>query len=68
MTDAVDVRDYLLGLKDALKSKDVFVPIPFAASALGIEQTTVRAYVRSGQLQPFVLTSKWDETWRRRRT
>jgi hypothetical protein len=59
----IDVRDYLLGLGGALKSADVFIPIPFAASALGIEQTTIRAYVRSGQLKPFLLTSEWDEKW-----
>ena len=66
MTDSmagVDVRNYLLGLSAALRATDVFIPIPFAASALGIEQTTVRAYVRSGQLKPFLLTSEWDEKW-----
>jgi hypothetical protein len=57
------VRDYLLGLESALKSVDVFVPIPFAASALGIEQTTIRAYVRTGQLKAFLLTSEWNEKW-----
>lgn len=59
----IDVRTYLISLEHGLSSADVFIPIPFAASILGVEQTTVRAYVRSGQLDPLLLTSEYDEKW-----
>lgn len=62
--EGIEVKDYLYGLKGALAEADVAVPYPVAAAALGVEQTTVRAYVRSGQLDPFVLTSaESDERW-----
>lgn len=62
-TLAVDVRSYLYSLEGGLKIADAFIPTPFAASALGVEQTTVRAYMRNAQLEPFMITSEWEEAW-----
>lgn len=60
---SIDVMDYLGGLKKALPLADVFIPVPFAATALGVEQTTVRAYIRSGQLEALNVMSEYDEKW-----
>lgn len=64
VTDAIfDVRDYVLALESALTLGDVFIPIPMAASTLAVEQTTIRGYIRKGDLKPFQITSAWDEKW-----
>lgn len=59
MTDqsGLGVKEYLYGLRGALELADIAVPYPVAGAALGVEATTVRAYVRSGQLEPLNLHS-----------
>lgn len=55
------IRAYLDGLKAGLGGTDAFIPVPMAANVLGVEPTTVRAYLRSGLLAAMKIDAEDDE-------
>lgn len=59
-----EAKDYVYSFAQEIgRRARGFVPVPIAAAAMGVQPTTVRAYVRSGVLSEVTITSG-DEVWR----